>query len=121
MTVDRIFCATVLYPSEGRESFDVDRYASEIAPRYARILGDNCIAFEVRRGLNSPGAPAPAFACIASFWVRSRDLFGAALGMPEMKQLMADIAAFSSVQPLRQFDEQAIYNASPLSEATTNN
>lgn len=111
MTGASVFCATVLYPANSGGAFDVERYASELAPRYAQVLGENCFAFEVRRGLNSPGAAAPAFLCVANFWIRSREQFGNALGTPEMKELMADIAAFSRVQPLRQFDEQVIGNA----------
>ena len=118
MITARVFCATVMYPSGTGEAFDVERYATELAPRYAQALGENCFAFEVRRGLNSPRAPAPAFVCVANFWIRSREQFGAALGTPDMQELMADIAKFSNLQPLRQFDEQVMGEAvSVLSRA----
>ena len=49
------YCATVIYPFTEGVEFDLKRYASDIAPRYARLLGDNCLGFEVREGRTSPG------------------------------------------------------------------
>ena len=51
-----MFCATVLYPSKERP-FDFEYYAGTLAPLYARFLGDNCVRFEVRKGLITPGDP----------------------------------------------------------------
>jgi hypothetical protein len=99
-----VYCATVLYPFAPGLDFDADRYAREIAPRYAQLLGDNCLGFEVREGQTSPGRPHPDNVCVASFWVRSAEAFGASLGSAPMKALMAEIDAFSSIRPIRQFD-----------------
>jgi hypothetical protein len=101
---DEAYCATVIYPFSDDADFDVDRYAREIAPRYAHVLGDNCLGFEVREGRTSPGRPHPDYVCIASFWVRSAEAFGASLGSAPMKALMDDIEAFSGIRPIRQFD-----------------
>jgi hypothetical protein len=103
-----MFCATVLYPNEPDVPFDFELYAGMLAPEYANVLGENCTRFEVRKGLTTPGAPAPRFVCIASFWVESAEMFGASLGDPRMPDLMARISAFTAVQPIRQFDEVVV-------------
>lgn len=103
-----MFCATVLYPNEPGVPFDFELYAGTLAPLYAQVLGENCVRFEVRKGLDTPGAGAPSFICIASFWVESREAFGASLADERMPELMARISAFSRIQPLRQFDEVVV-------------
>ncbi len=100
-----MFCATVLYPYDASKPVDTAHYAKTLAPAYAAVLGENCIKYEVRKGLLTLGRPAPQFALIASFWVASREKFGAAFGDPAMREVMANIAAFSEVEPIRQFDE----------------
>jgi hypothetical protein len=110
-----MFCATVLYPNQEGRTFDFDHYAKALAPIYAKFLGDNCVRYEARRGLVTPGAPMPTFGLIASYWVRSdkdRALwvrsdkdYGESLRDPGFPEVMAKFAAFSDVQPIRQFDE----------------
>ena len=100
-----MFCATVLYPHKEDAAFDVEYYAGTLAPMYARFLGDNCVKFEVRKGLITPGRAAPHYICIASFWVTSREGYGASLADPGMQAIMAKISSFTDIEPLRQFDE----------------
>jgi uncharacterized protein (TIGR02118 family) len=100
-----MFCATVLYPNQEGRTFDFDHYAKALAPIYAKFLGDNCVRYEARRGLVTPGAPMPAFGLIASYWVRSDKDYGESLRDPGFPEVMAKFAAFSDVQPIRQFDE----------------
>ena len=64
-----LFCATVLYPNKEGTSFDFDLYSKTLIPEYVAIFGDNVVKFEVRKGLTTPGTPAPNFICIASIWV----------------------------------------------------
>lgn len=100
-----MFCATVLYPSSDSSDFDFDYYANTLAPMYARFLGANCVKFEVRKGLTTRGAPAPHYICIGSFWIESREKFGASLADPGMQEIMAKISSFTEIKPIRQFDE----------------
>ena len=100
-----LFCATVLYPHKEVASFDFELYAKTLIPEYAKILGDNCVRFEVRKGLATPGAPAPKFLCVANIWIKSAEKFGASMATSEMKELMTKINAFTTIQPIRQFDE----------------
>jgi uncharacterized protein (TIGR02118 family) len=103
-----MFCATVLYPNKEGSSFDFEYYAGTLAPMFANILGDNCVKFEVRRGLVTPGSPAPHCICIASFWVKSDEEFGTSLADPRMPELMAKISSFTDIEPIRQFDEVVV-------------
>ena len=100
-----LFCATVLYPNKEGTSFDFDLYSKTLIPEYVAILGNNVVKFEVRKGLTTPGAPAPNFICIASIWVKSGEKFGASMADPRMGQLMGKISAFTDIQPMRQFDQ----------------
>jgi hypothetical protein len=100
-----MFCATVLYPSKVGVSFDFEQYAGTLAPMYAKFLGQNCARFEVRKGLMTPGRPAAHFVCIASYWVKSRDEYMASLNDRQFKGIMEKFAAFTEIEPLRQFDE----------------
>jgi len=100
-----MFCATVLYPNQEGSTFDFDYYAKTLAPMYAEFLGDNCARYEVRKGLMTPGAPGAAFAIIASYWVRSEQEYQDSLSDPRFPGIMRTFAAFSDVEPIRQFDE----------------
>ena len=100
-----MFCATVMYPHREGSSFDFEHYAGTLAPAYARALGDNCVRFEVRKGLLAPGRPKPQYACTANFWIKSREEFGAAMGDQKMQEVMAKISSFTNIEPMRQLDE----------------
>jgi uncharacterized protein (TIGR02118 family) len=65
-----MFCASVAYPTDAA-TFDFGYFRDQHAPLFARILGDNCVRFEVHRGLAAPGAPPPPFVAAAYFWVTS--------------------------------------------------
>ena len=103
-----MFCASVFYPYSEDKSFDFEEYEGKLAPSFAGALGDNCVKFEVRRGLVAPGSPNPPFTCIASYWIKSREAFGAAMNTPKMQEVMAKIATFTAIQPIRQFDDVVV-------------
>jgi uncharacterized protein (TIGR02118 family) len=104
-TSQPLFCATVIYPNKEGATFDFDIYTTKLIPEYVEILGDNVVKYEVRKGLATPGAPAPNFICIASIWVKSGERFGASMADPRMAALMSRIASFTDIIPLRQFDQ----------------
>jgi hypothetical protein len=99
-----LFCATVLYPNEESVAFDFELYSKKLIPEYAALLGENCVKFEIRKGLASPGTPLPHFICTASFWIVSAEKFAAAMGTAEMNELMKRIGTFIDIHPIRQFD-----------------
>ena len=94
-----MFCASVAYPLDS-ERFDFDYFRDRHAPMFADLLGDNCVRFEVHRGLSTPGAPPPPFVAAAYFWVTSAEAFGTTLA-GHAPALYADIANFSRTQPVR--------------------
>jgi uncharacterized protein (TIGR02118 family) len=98
-----MFCASVTYPIDA-ENFDVDYFATTHAPMFARLLGDNCVRFEVHRALSPPGAPVATFVAAAYFWVTSAEGFGATLNEHGDK-IYSDISNFSGTQPLRGWAE----------------
>jgi uncharacterized protein (TIGR02118 family) len=98
-----MYCASVAYPIDA-EGFDFDYFHRRHAPMFAELLGDNCVRYEVHRGLASQGAPPPPFVAAAYFWVKSPEAFGAALS-EHAAALYSDIANFSRTQPVRGWAE----------------
>lgn len=99
-----MFCASVAYPMQEGARFDFDYFAKKHAPMFARLLGDNCVRFEVQKNLAAPGAPAPNFLCTAYFWVKSGEEFGATLTQ-HGNEIYSDIATFTTIEPVRQWCE----------------
>jgi uncharacterized protein (TIGR02118 family) len=91
--------------------FDFAYFAHTHAPRFARLLGANCVRFEVQQPVATPGAPAPAFLGIAYFWVQSGEEFGAALERCG-QEIYADIPRFTDLEPDRQWAEVVVNEAS---------
>lgn len=94
-----MYCASVAYPLESA-GFDFEYFRDRHAPLFAEMLGENCVRFEVHRGLSTPGAPPPPFVAAAYFWVRSAEAFGVALA-EHASAIYADIKNFSQTQPVR--------------------
>ena len=84
--------------------FNFEYFATKHVPLFAHLLGDNCIRYEVQKSLEQPGAPKPTYICIAYFWVKSGEAFGATLAQ-HGKEIYSDIANFTSIHPVRQWNE----------------
>lgn len=100
-----MYCASVAYPPDF-EGFDFEYFRDHHAPTFAKLLGDNCVRFEVHRALATPGAPPPAFVAAAYFWVTDPEAFGATLAA-HGGAIYADIEKFSRSQPIRGWAEVA--------------
>jgi uncharacterized protein (TIGR02118 family) len=92
-----------MYPSDAVD-FDLDYFAEHHVPLFARLLGDNCVKWEVHRALNTPGAPAASFVAAAYFWISSAEEFGASLAQ-HGDEIYSDIPKFSKTQPSRGWSE----------------
>ena len=92
------------YPTQENGTFDFDYFVNKHVPLFVRLLGENCVKFEVQKSLAAPGAPAPSFICTAYFWVQSGEEFGATLAQ-HGEEIYADIAKFSNIEPVRQWNE----------------
>ena len=99
-----MFCATVAYPIQQGGTFDFDYFVNKHVPMFARLLGDNCVRFEVHKSLAMPGAPAPKFIAVAYFWVKTGEAFGAVLAQ-HGEEIYADIPEFTNIEPIRQWSE----------------
>jgi len=100
-----LFCWTILYPNKEGGLFDFEIYSKTLIPQYIAMLGDNCLRYEVRKGLASPGAAAPNYVCIVNVWLNSRERFREAMVDPGMKVLLEKISAVTNIQSIRQMDE----------------
>jgi uncharacterized protein (TIGR02118 family) len=98
-----MFCASVAYPPD-TDGFDFDYFRTQHVPMFARLLGRNCVRFEVHRGLATPGAPPPPFIAAAYFWVSSAEDFGTVLS-EHGAEIYGDITRFSPTQPVRGWAE----------------
>jgi len=99
-----MFCASVTYPIQEGARFDLDYFVDYYVPMFVRLLGNNCVRFEVRKGLQSPGAPPPTHICTANFWVTSGEEFGAVLAQ-HGEQIYGEIERFTNIEPIRAWDE----------------
>ena len=100
----RMYCASVVYPRTKRGRFDLDYFAERHAPMFARLLGDNCVRYEVHKSLDTPGAPASTSIAAAYFWVKSGEEFGSALAL-NGAEIYGDIPNFTDIQPSRSWAE----------------
>lgn len=105
-----MFCASVAYPARPDSRFDFAYFAHTHATLFARLLGANCVRFEVQRPLATPGAPPPEYLGIAQFWVESGEEFAAALGR-HGAEIYADIPRFTDIAPVRQWSEVVTHEA----------
>jgi uncharacterized protein (TIGR02118 family) len=99
-----MFCATVAYPVQQGGRFDFAYFGNQHVPLFARLLGDNCVRFEVHKNIASPAAPTPQYIGTAYFWVQSGEEFGAALAQ-HGEEIYGDILHFTDIEPLRQWSE----------------
>lgn len=95
----RVFCASIMYPT-GLGRFDLEYFAHRHVPRFAELLGPNCVHYEVHQALAVPGAPEPPYVAAAHVWVQSAEEFGTVLA-EHGQEIYADIDQFSSGQPIR--------------------
>ena len=98
-----MFCASVTYPLDS-VGFDFEYFRTQHAPLFAGLLGENCLRFEVHRGLAAPGAPPPPFIAAGYFWVSSPEAFGATLA-EHGEAIYDDVANFSRTPPVRGWAE----------------
>ena len=99
-----MFCVSVAYPRQDGGTFDFEYYTKQHVPLVARLVGANAIKAEVRKGVASPDGSAPAFVCLANFWIKSAQDFQATL-VAHGKEIMGDIPNFTNIQPILQVDE----------------
>ncbi|HKB59236.1 MAG TPA: EthD family reductase [Gallionellaceae bacterium] len=99
---------SILYPDNGR--FDMDYYLKTHMPRSIALLstarGYRGVSVERGAGCATPGAPAP-FVAMCHYAYDSVDDFMAAF-LPHAAELQGDMANYTDIEPVIQFNEVAI-------------
>lgn len=97
---------TVLYPRDDQASFDHEYYAATHLPLVERHWRPHGLtSAKALRGVDGPdGSPSPYFT-IALLAFDSPDAVAAALASAGTAEVMGDIANFTTVQPIIQFNE----------------
>jgi uncharacterized protein (TIGR02118 family) len=88
---------SVFYPSTDGATFDHDYYATKHVPLAAKTWGVTDILIE--KGLNGPNVAA------VHFGFESLEAMGAAMGVPGTAEVMADVANYTTIQPVTQTSE----------------
>jgi uncharacterized protein (TIGR02118 family) len=97
---------SVLYPTSEGKKFDVDYYVN----KHMKLVRERLTAFglvrtEVDKGVagGAPGAPAP-YVAIGHVYFNGLDGFQKGMGQ-HGKEIMADIANYTNIQPQIQISE----------------
>lgn len=99
---------SILYPDTGR--FDMDYYLNTHMPRSIALLGAGAgyrgVSVERGAGGATPGSPAP-FVAMCHYAYDSVEEFMAAF-LPHAAELQGDMANYTDIEPVIQFNEVAI-------------
>ena len=99
---------SVLYPNNEGSNFDMSYYCNSHIPMVRQKLGKGCKGAAVEQGVSgaTPGS-RPAFIAMGHLYFDSLADFEAAFG-PHAKDIMADIANYTDIQPTIQISEVKI-------------
>lgn len=99
---------SILYPAGPDARFDFDYYAKRHMPRAVELLGAHpgYQGVTIEKGLSAaqPGE-ALKFVAVCTYQFRSIDDFVAAF-MPVAPELQGDIANYTNIEPVIQFNER---------------
>lgn len=99
-----MYCVTVLYPNQPDAHFDFDYYRDQHLPMMRRLLGDNILQMELRRGLQAVDGGAAPYLCLLNTQIRSAEAFTRV--MTEQAELvLGDIPNYTNLKPLIQIDQ----------------
>jgi len=103
-----MICMTIVYPRKDGATFDFDYYRTRHATLVADALGDKLDRMEIRKGIAAADGSAPPYVCVATIWLRgsisSKESLAGLLGGRE-SELARDVANFTSLVPVIQYDE----------------
>ena len=88
---------SVLYPRTEGATFDHDYYRDKHVPLACKAWGLD--GAEIDKGLDGP------YEAAVHFTFADQDAFGAALGAPGTADVMADVANYTTIQPVTQLSE----------------
>ena len=99
---------SVMYPHSPGARFDHAYYRDKHMPLLASRLGEACKSYTIDKGL-AGGAPgeAPTYVGMCHVFADSVESFQAAFG-PHAKEILADIANYTDIQPVMQISEVVV-------------
>lgn len=99
-----MFRMTATYPAGDDATFDFDYYTSSHVPMIAGFIGDDCVKWEVSKGLSNGGPGAAPYVAIGQFWLTSLDGLNAAFA-EHGREMMGDVKNFTNIRGLFQVEE----------------
>ena len=99
---------SVMYPHTPGARFDHAYYRDKHMPLLASRLGEACKSYTIDKGLagGAPGDP-PTYVGMCHVLADSVESFQAAFG-PHAKEILADIANYTDIQPVIQISEVVV-------------
>ena len=99
---------SVMYPHSPGARFDHAYYRDKHMPLLASRMGEACKSYTIDKGL-AGGAPgeAPTYVGMCHVLADSVESFQAAFG-PHAKEILADIANYTDIQPVMQISEVVV-------------
>jgi uncharacterized protein (TIGR02118 family) len=99
---------SVMYPHSPGARFDHAYYRDKHMPLLASRLGEACKSYTIDKGLagGAPGDP-PTYVGMCHVLADSVESFQAAFG-PHAKEILADIANYTDIQPVMQISEVVV-------------
>ena len=99
---------SVMYPFSPGARFDHAYYRDKHMPLLANRMGDACKSYTIDKGLagGAPGEP-PTYVGMCHVFADSVESFQAAFG-PHAKEILADIANYTDIQPVMQISEVVV-------------
>ena len=89
-------CLTILYQNGPGVTFDYDYYRDNHLTLIMDLYGSDAISrFELRKPVDIPGEPEPAYVAAVNIWIRDAEAFAAA-GAEHGATLQADVANFTN-------------------------
>ena len=96
---------SVMYPSKPGARFDHAYYRDKHMPLLKNRMGEACKSYTIDKGLagGAPGQP-PTYVGMCHVFADSVESFQAAFG-PHAKEILADIANYTDIQPVMQISD----------------
>ncbi|MEN2508096.1 EthD family reductase [Stutzerimonas stutzeri] len=99
---------SVMYPNTPGARFDHDYYRDKHLPLLKARMGDACLYYTIDKAIagGTPDKPAP-YVAMCHIFCESVEAFQAGIG-PHAEEIMADIANYTDLTPIRQVSEVVV-------------
>jgi uncharacterized protein (TIGR02118 family) len=95
---------SVMYPNSPEAQFDAAYYVDRHMPMVKQRMGEHLLYYTVDRALAGQSAANVPYIAAGHLFCASLDAFNAGFG-PHAKDIMADVANYTNLQPVMQFSE----------------